>query len=151
MKKKPVKNQYVLGFIFDVELSLVLLIRKAGRRFGWQSGKLNGVGGKMLPGETPAIAMRRECAEEVGTALGVNLNWNPYCTLSFKKDEVFCFCGVTHLNFATIKTPPGADEPLVVVNALNPPLACIYNTGWLIAMGREHLRRNLHLQYTVHE
>src|SRR5690606_37644269 len=42
----------------------VLLIRK--NRPTWQAGKLNGIGGKIERGETPAEAMRREFREEAG-------------------------------------------------------------------------------------
>lgn len=55
---------YVCGFLFSPDRSRVLLIRK--RKPAWQAGRLNGVGGKVEPGETPAIAMRREFIEEAG-------------------------------------------------------------------------------------
>ncbi|HLL90976.1 MAG TPA: NUDIX domain-containing protein [Tepidisphaeraceae bacterium] len=55
---------YVCGFLFSDDRATVLLIRK--RRPAWQAGKLNGVGGKIEPGETPADAMRREFHEEAG-------------------------------------------------------------------------------------
>jgi 8-oxo-dGTP diphosphatase len=55
---------YVCGFLFSPDRSRVLLIRK--RRPAWQKGQLNGVGGKIEPGESPARAMRREFSEEAG-------------------------------------------------------------------------------------
>jgi 8-oxo-dGTP diphosphatase len=55
---------YVVGFMFDPLYSEVVLIRKT--KPAWQSGLLNGVGGKVEPGEDFATAMRREFYEETG-------------------------------------------------------------------------------------
>ena len=57
-------QDYVCGFLFSPDRSRVLLIRK--RRPAWQAGKLNGVGGKVEPGEAVDAAMRREFREEAG-------------------------------------------------------------------------------------
>lgn len=43
----------------------VLLLRK--NRPEWQAGRLNFMGGKLEPGETPIQAMEREAEEELGT------------------------------------------------------------------------------------
>lgn len=56
-------EEYVLAFPITPS-SRVVLIEK--RRPGWQVGKLNGLGGKMVPGETPRAAVRREVLEECG-------------------------------------------------------------------------------------
>lgn len=65
---------YVLGFAFDYECPdlSVLLIRKA--KPAWQKGKLNGVGGKIEPGEKPLVAMVREFFEET-TILTEEKDW----------------------------------------------------------------------------
>lgn len=57
---------YVVGFAFDPARRSVILIRKS--RPERQRGLLNGVGGKVEPGEHPASAMRREFEEETGVA-----------------------------------------------------------------------------------
>src|SRR4051794_18101042 len=79
----PTSNvqQYVCGFLFSPDRSRVLLIRK--RRPAWQAGKLNGVGGKLEPGETPLQAMRREFREEAGIELP---EWQHVLTLSGADD-----------------------------------------------------------------
>lgn len=59
-----VEVEYVLGFMFNLAESKVLLVWK--NRPAWQAGKLNGVGGKIEEGETPIQAMNREFAEETG-------------------------------------------------------------------------------------
>lgn len=56
--------RYVVGFAFTEDRRSVLLIRK--NRPAWQAGKLNGVGGKVEPGEAPVAAMSREFVEETG-------------------------------------------------------------------------------------
>ena len=56
------EREYVVGFAIN-GLD-VLLIRK--NRPDWQAGKLNGVGGKIEPGEFPIEAMVREFQEETG-------------------------------------------------------------------------------------
>ena len=51
-----------LGIIFNNDLEQVLLVHK--NRPAWQKGLINGVGGKIEPGETPLDCMVRECQEE---------------------------------------------------------------------------------------
>ena len=61
-----VKDRYVLGFVFSLDASRVLLIWK--NRPEWQKGKLNGIGGKIEEGELPIDAMKREFSEETSFA-----------------------------------------------------------------------------------
>lgn len=70
-------QEYVCGFLFSPDRARVLLIRK--RRPAWQAGKLNGIGGKVEPGETPIDAMRREFWEEAGIH---HAEWEPVLTLA---------------------------------------------------------------------
>lgn len=58
---KPDK-QYVVILLFNEQHDRVLLIRK--NRPQWQAGKLNGLGGKVEPSETPHHAATRELKEE---------------------------------------------------------------------------------------
>ena len=55
---------YALGFLFSEDLKHVILIRK--NRPSYLEGKLNGVGGKIEPGESHKSAMIREFKEETG-------------------------------------------------------------------------------------
>jgi len=69
-------SEYVCGFLFSYKGSEVALIRK--NKPAWQKGKLNGIGGKIEPGETPLVAMVREFKEETGALV---TNWKPFCSL----------------------------------------------------------------------
>lgn len=72
---------YVVGFLFrQLERTgtcEVALVRKAKPE--WQAGLLNGVGGKIEPGETSAAAMVREWREETGSSVS---NWRYYSRVS---------------------------------------------------------------------
>ena len=72
---------YACGFLFSPDRTRVLLIRK--RRPAWQAGRLNGVGGKIEPGETPADAMRREFREEANLDIP---DWQEVLTLTGPDD-----------------------------------------------------------------
>lgn len=76
-------TDYVVGFAFGVDNSLrrtnqVLLVRKTHP--DWQAGKLNGLGGKMDPGEKPVVTMSREFKEESGVVVWPD-EWNLIVTL----------------------------------------------------------------------
>ncbi len=70
---------YVCGFAFDPTGEWVVLIRKA--KPAWQAGKLNGVGGKVEPGEAPLLAMIREFREETGVSTDFRA-WKQFATVS---------------------------------------------------------------------
>lgn len=55
---------YVLALLLTPDRGHVVLARKT--RPAWQAGRVNALGGKLLPGETPAAAARREVREEAG-------------------------------------------------------------------------------------
>ena len=55
---------YVLALLFTEGRDRVVLMRKT--RPAWQAGKVNALGGKLLPGEGAADAARREVLEEAG-------------------------------------------------------------------------------------
>ena len=79
-------REWVVGFLFDDDADRVVLIRK--NRPEWQAGKLNGVGGKVEPLETPQVAMAREFHEETGVAVH---EWHPFATLAWEEGVVHFF------------------------------------------------------------
>jgi 8-oxo-dGTP diphosphatase len=97
---------YVLGFIFDEARDHVLLIHK--NRPAWQRGRLNGIGGKVKPGEGFLEAIRREC-EEASNLSG--LDWQHVATLTGEEYYVAVFAAFTQAVFHAIQK---TDEVLQV-------------------------------------
>ena len=81
-------QHYVLGFMFDPTRERILLIRKNRPR--WQAGKLNGIGGKVEPGESPVSAMVREFTEETGLQTQPS-EWSHFAVLEGQDFRVWCF------------------------------------------------------------
>lgn len=101
--------EYAVGFIhndFDVAL-----IRKD--RPQWQAGFLNGIGGKLEPGETAHDAMIRECHEEAGRFIGP---WEHFLTLEGTSARVFCFAVYDEHDdhIYKLEQQPGESEPIEV-------------------------------------
>lgn len=120
------RTRYVCGFFFDAA-NHVLLIRKA--RPAWQAGKLNGVGGKIEAGETPAEAMVREFHEECGLVTAES-DWRHYATLDGGFGEVLFFSGRGDASGAQSMT----DEQVVLIDAMALPENVVWNARWLIPM-----------------
>lgn len=114
--------------LFDEPLQNVLLIRK--NRPQWQAGKMNGVGGKVEPGETPQGAAPRELFEETGLAMVKELT--EFCTFRMTDDaqerqcwcKIWCYCATVEFTLLHhVARPAPTDETLVVWNLNNyPPL-----------------------------
>jgi 8-oxo-dGTP diphosphatase len=81
---------YCLGFPFTRDRRRVLLIRK--KRPAWQAGRLNGIGGKVEPGETAYQAMCRECPEETGLNI---TDWEFFATIQGPGFTVTCYRAFT--------------------------------------------------------
>ncbi len=84
-------QSYVLGLMFSCDFSQVILIRKA--RPEWQSGKLNGIGGKVEECENIQTAMTREFHEETGIETSIE-DWGHFASMSGPDFKVDCFVGV---------------------------------------------------------
>lgn len=72
-------TKYCLGFMFGENRKGVLLIEKTHPEF--MAGKLNGIGGKISPFETPVGAMVREFKEETDITTKIN-DWEYVFTFS---------------------------------------------------------------------
>jgi 8-oxo-dGTP diphosphatase len=76
-------REWVVGFLLDDSAERVVLIRK--NRPEWQKGKLNGVGGKVEPGELIGEAMVREFREETGNHVPI---WDQFARLVWEEGTV---------------------------------------------------------------
>lgn len=88
----PTTSDQVLGFAFSPLGSLVLLIRK--NRPEWQAGKLNGIGGKIEPGELADEAMVREFREETGIE-SESSHWTKFLRYSANDHGTIIHCYAT--------------------------------------------------------
>lgn len=79
-------SEWVVGFLLDTDADSVVLIRK--NRPAWQAGRLNGVGGKVEPGESIPDAMRREFKEEAGVTVD---DWHHFASLQWEEGKVHFF------------------------------------------------------------
>lgn len=98
---------YCCGFLFDRARDHVWLLRKA--RPAWQAGRLNGIGGKIEPGETPQQAQSREFLEEAGVRID---SWRPIAIHAFSTGALghFFAAEVTAAEFAAPRSL--TDEPV---------------------------------------
>jgi len=132
MANKTQRQKYVVGFLFDPTLSKVVLIRKT--KPAWQSGLINGVGGKVgdhIEDETPEQAIDREFHEEAGVA---GLHWMKFMTLTTPHSELHFFRAIGNVHAATTKL----DEEVSVFDVHDVMDRCdtIPNLRWCIQMAR---------------
>lgn len=129
-RQKRMKT-YVLGFLFDDVGQAVVLIRK--RKPAWQSGFLNGVGGKMEPEDAlPCDAMARESVEEIG----VSPAWEPFGKLVCQDSLVFLFRAFDTAAFDAAKTMEAEEVEKVFVLDLENELV-LPNLPWLVRMAQD--------------
>jgi 8-oxo-dGTP diphosphatase len=123
--------QYVLGFLFDTNLERVVLIRKTKPK--WQSGLLNGVGGKVHTHEESDAAMRREFKEETGSSV---TEWHPFARLNGPDWIVNCYCAVAD----ALRVENTTDEQVEIaeVNSLSARRDLLDNVAWLVLAAREN-------------
>ncbi len=129
--------KYVLGFAFDGDLpeTKVLLIRKT--KPAWQKGRLNGVGGKIEPGETSITAIVREFQEET-TIQTQKKDWTLRGIISggLNSDspwEIHVYA--THLDGVLNPWMPSPTEEMLVVRKVDSLWQCrdlIFNLHWMI-------------------
>lgn len=124
---------YVAGFMFDAYKKRVALIRK--NKPAWQRGKLNGIGGKIEPGETAIAAMVREFKEETGFETSAE-QWTPFARI-FEEGKtpwsVSFFATVGDVEKLRSEEAEKVELFSVNVVQLVEPMM-IENLPWLIAM-----------------
>jgi 8-oxo-dGTP diphosphatase len=123
-------EDYVLGFMFSRGRRLVVLIRKD--RPAWQRGKLNGVGGRIEPGEQPVDAMVREFGEETGCSTSAD-QWKEFAVLN-GEGQFCCHCFAAESDIGTARTIDEKEPVFVLpVHGLTKDShAMLDNTRWLV-------------------
>jgi 8-oxo-dGTP diphosphatase len=99
----------------------------------WQAGKLNGVGGKIEPGETSHQAMVREFKEETGVDA---LQWTPLISLRASDDATvhFFYATCEDAELQSLTEEKVAWYPVAELLSLRLSVSMIPNLRWLIPM-----------------
>jgi 8-oxo-dGTP diphosphatase len=123
-----VTTNYVVGFLFNDWKQTVVLIEK--QKPDWQKGRLNGVGGKIEPGETPFEAMTREFEEETGVRVE---GWNKFAVLRCGPGATVHFFWAVNGN-ASAECRSVTDENVGIYSTCCLPNHVMTNLPWLIPM-----------------
>lgn len=122
-------KSYVVGFIFNHDLTRMVLVTKA--RPEWQKGRLNGVGGKIEDGESAVNAMVRETKEETGLTTSAS-DWRP--VVSMKRMSVTVeFFALRHMGDEhAIRTT--TDEVVGWYDVSSLPRTVLSNLTWMVPL-----------------
>ncbi len=129
------KKQYVASFIFNSSLTKVLLIHK--NRPDWQKGKMNGVGGKIEPGEQPIQAIVREVWEESGLKIS-GKEWDLFAEEQGIDWKVYFFTAIYQGKLSDMQDK--TDEHLEWVSITLLPNKVISNLHWLIPLSLDKIQ-----------
>lgn len=130
----------VAGFLFDNTLRYVALILK--EKPPWQAGRMNGIGGKVEPGETPSAAMSREFLEETRMIIR---DWTLFAKLSreFDWSVDFFYARATYQDMKAQISKVEIEAPVIVEVAYIQhyhEAIMIPNLKWLIPMAINHMQ-----------
>jgi len=118
-------KKYVVGFLFTDDAAQVLLIKK--NRPEWQVSKINGIGGHIEEGETPAAAMSREFFEEAGVLIKT---WEEVLILGGVDWKVYFFRAFSTEKFNEAKS--ATDEEIFRAIVAGLPTNVISNLNWIV-------------------
>ena len=130
-------KQYTLGFIFDMPLYNVLLIRK--ERPDWQRGRLNGIGGKVELNERSERCIVREVAEECGLVTSEQ-DWTKIGNMHGNMWSVDIYAYV-HAGDASEAYSVG-DEEIGWYQISKLPDNVLTNIPWLIQLSLDKIKNN---------
>ncbi len=117
---------YVLALLFTPDRRRVALMRKT--RPAWQAGRVNALGGKLLPGERAADAARREVREEAGVDVP---DWEEFLVWD---DAVYRMHAVRSFHPAADDVRTAEDQEVLLADARALPLEVIDNLRWLVPL-----------------
>ena len=117
---------YVLALLFTPERDRVVLMRKT--RPAWQAGRVNALGGKLLPGESAADAARREVLEEAGVAVD---GWEEFLVW---EDPVYRMHALRAFDPAATAAHTAEDQEVLLAPTDALPAELIENLRWLVPL-----------------
>lgn len=122
--------KYVVGFLLHPDRKSVALIRKNKPK--WQAGLLNGIGGKIEPGETALQAMEREFLEETSVKVS---GWRRYASVGGRGFLIdFFVTTATIEQFNNLQSITDELLEVVPVNYLHTHNDFIQNLRWLLPL-----------------
>lgn len=137
---------YCVGFIFNEDLTKVLLVKK-NRGPECVKNRLNGIGGKIEKDESGDEAIIRECMEETG--LKIN-RWNYFCELKCNEGIIYLYYVATGdiFNYKQLEDEKIGiysldcnNEYDSIVNDFYKNYLVVANINWLIPMALNHYRK----------
>lgn len=117
---------YVLALLFTPDRRHVVLMHRT--RPAWQEGRVNGLGGKVLPGEPVAAAARREVLEEAGVDVGA---WEEFVTWD---DPVYRMHVVRAFAEEAWRARTAEDQEVFLADVDALPASAIENLRWLVPL-----------------
>lgn len=117
---------YVLALLFTADRRCVVLMRKT--RPAWQAGRVNALGGKLLPGESPADAARREVGEEAGVDVE---QWEEFLVWD---DPVYRLHVLRAFDDVALRAHTAEDQEVFLAEVQALPAELIENLRWLIPL-----------------
>ncbi|MGH7621139.1 MAG: NUDIX domain-containing protein, partial [Gemmatimonadaceae bacterium] len=118
------KRLFVLALLFTPDMRRVALMRRT--RPAWQAGRVNALGGKVVDGESPAAAARREVREEAGVDVA---EWTDVLVWEDREYEMHVLRAVD-AGARDVRTMEDQEVFLADVSAL--PDEVIGNLRWLV-------------------
>lgn len=128
---------YTVGFIFNTDLSKVVLVLKSHP--DWQKGKLNGPGGKIEEGEDSCGCVVREILEETGLETKKD-GWRYFAKIN-SEDWFVDFYSYVHTGSKEDVTSQ-TDEVVGWFDARPLPKQVVDNLNWLIPMGIDKIKND---------
>jgi 8-oxo-dGTP diphosphatase len=117
---------YVLALLFTPDRRRVVLMHKT--RPAWQAGRVNALGGKLHPGESPADAARREVREEAGVDVE---GWEEFLTWD---DPVYRMHALRAFDAAAADARTAEDQEVFLADVAALPAALVDNLRWLVPL-----------------
>ena len=117
---------YVLALLFSADRSRVVLMRKS--RPAWQAGRVNALGGKLMPDESPLDAARREVREEAGVQVD---RWEEFLVWD---DPVYRMHVVRAFDDAALRARTAEDQEVFLADVRALPPELIDNLRWLVPL-----------------